>query len=242
MPDHVHFLIQPWPKENDDAGNVVFWPLNELLHSIKSFSAHEINRIERKSGAVWEKERFDRYVRSDRDLEEKFRYILRNPWDTGVAGQNDDYPWVWTPEDQFLNESSSRRDGASSTRDACATQMETRDDDPQVIIGTHALLYDRVSFSNLGLVVIDEQHKFGVAQRARLTNREPAPDVLVMTATPIPRTLTMTLYGDLDVSVIDEMPRNRGKIVTAVRDESKLAEVLGFLRAQLEAGRQLYVV
>lgn len=116
------------------------------------------------------------------------------------------------------------------------------DENPNVIIGTHALLYDNVSFSNLGLVVIDEQHKFGVAQRARLTGREPAPDVLVMTATPIPRTLTMTVYGDLDVSIIDEMPRNRGKIVTAARDESKLGEVLGFLRKQLEAGRQAYII
>jgi ATP-dependent DNA helicase RecG len=72
--------------------------------------------------------------------------------------------------------------------------------------------------------------------------REPAPDVLVMTATPIPRTLTMTIYGDLDISTIDEMPRNRGKITTAVRDESKLSEVLTFLRTQLETGRQLYVI
>jgi ATP-dependent DNA helicase RecG len=111
-----------------------------------------------------------------------------------------------------------------------------------VIIGTHALLYEKVSFSNLGLAVIDEQHKFGVAQRARLTSREPTPDVLVMTATPIPRTVTMTVYGDLDVSILDEMPRGRGKIVTAVRDSSKLGEVLTFLRTQLEAGRQLYVV
>jgi ATP-dependent DNA helicase RecG len=116
------------------------------------------------------------------------------------------------------------------------------DENPGVIIGTHALLYDAISFSNLGLVVIDEQHKFGVAQRARLSAREPAPDVLVMTATPIPRTLTMTIYGDLDVSTIDEMPRNRGRIVTAVRDQSKLGEVLNFLRTQLEAGRQLYVI
>jgi ATP-dependent DNA helicase RecG len=116
------------------------------------------------------------------------------------------------------------------------------DENPDVIIGTHALLYDTVSFSNLGLVVIDEQHKFGVAQRARLTAREPASDVLVMTATPIPRTLTMTVYGDLDVSIIDEMPRNRGKVITAVRDASKLGEVLSFLRGQLETGRQLYVI
>src|SRR5438105_6314161 len=116
------------------------------------------------------------------------------------------------------------------------------DENADVIIGTHALLYEKVSFSNLGLAVIDEQHKFGVAQRARLTSREPTPDVLVMTATPIPRTLTMTIYGDLDVSIIDEMPKGRGKVVTAVRDTSKLGEVLSFFRTQLEAGRQLYVV
>jgi ATP-dependent DNA helicase RecG len=116
------------------------------------------------------------------------------------------------------------------------------DENADVIIGTHALLYEKVSFSNLGLVVIDEQHKFGVAQRALLTSREPPPDVLVMTATPIPRTLTMTVYGDLDVSILDEMPSGRGRIITAVRDSSKLGEVLSFLRTQLEAGRQLYVV
>jgi ATP-dependent DNA helicase RecG len=113
---------------------------------------------------------------------------------------------------------------------------------PNIVIGTHALLYEGVSFENLGLAVIDEQHKFGVSQRARLTAREPAPDVLVMTATPIPRTLTMTVYGDLDVSVIDEMPSNRGKIITAVRDPSKLGEVLSFMRERLEAGRQAYIV
>jgi RecG-like helicase/REP element-mobilizing transposase RayT len=241
MPDHVHLLIQPWPKENDDAGNVIFWPLSELLHSIKSFSAHEINEVEGKNRGVWETERFDRYVRSDRDLEEKFRYILRDPWDAGVARPNEDYPWVWTQEDEYRKESSSRRDGATSTRDARATRAEAHEE-PHVIVGTHALLYETVSFSNLGLVVIDEQHKFGVAQRARLTSRQPAPDVLVMTATPIPRTLTMTVYGDLDVSIINEMPRNRGKIITAVRDASKLPEVLTFLREQLESGRQVYVV
>jgi len=116
------------------------------------------------------------------------------------------------------------------------------DENADVIIGTHALLYEKISFSNLGLVVIDEQHKFGVAQRGRLTSREPAPDVLVMTATPIPRTITMTVYGDLDVSMLDEMPQGRGKIITALRDSSKLGEVLSFLRTQLEAGRQLYIV
>lgn len=115
-------------------------------------------------------------------------------------------------------------------------------DSADVVIGTHALLYEGAGLQNLGLAVIDEQHKFGVSQRARLTAREPTPDVLVMTATPIPRTLTMTVYGDLDVSVIDEMPANRGKIITAARENSKLGEVLTFMRGQLESGRQAYVI
>jgi RecG-like helicase/REP element-mobilizing transposase RayT len=241
MPDHVHALFQPWPKNEAQAEETRFWSLTELMRSLKSFAAREINRAEGKAGAVWEKETFDRYIRSDRDLAEKFHYILRNPWDTGVAKQNEDYPWIWTPEDEMrVSRSSSPQNAATSTLQACAPQISA--DEPQIVVGTHALLYDNVSFSNLGLAVIDEQHKFGVAQRARLTACEPAPDVLVMTATPIPRTLTMTIYGDLDVSTIDEMPRNRGKIVTAVRDTSKLGEVLSFLRTQLERGRQLYVI
>ena len=146
-----------------------------------------------------------------------------------------------TLEDEMrISRSSPPQNAVTSTLQACAPQSS--EEQPKIVIGTHALLYEKVSFSNLGLVVIDEQHKFGVAQRARLTAREPAPDVLVMTATPIPRTLTMTVYGDLDVSTIDEMPRNRGKIVTAVRNVSKLGEVLSFLRGQLETGRQLYVI
>lgn len=138
------------------------------------------------------------------------------------------------------SESSFPRDAQTHTQDVYVPQRNP--DAPDVIVGTHALLYEKVSFSNLGLAVIDEQHKFGVAQRARLTSREPAPDVLVMTATPIPRTLTMTVYGDLDLSILDEMPRGRGKIITAVRDTAKLGEVLSFLRTQLEAGRQIYIV
>ena len=123
MPDHVHFLLRPLPKENDAEGQPVFWSLSDLMHSLKSFTAHEINRIEGGTGAIWEKERFDRYVRSDRDLEEKFQYILRNPWDAGVVKQTEDYPWVWVPEDETVAESSSQRDAATSTRDACATRI-----------------------------------------------------------------------------------------------------------------------
>ena len=121
-------------------------------------------------------------------------------------------------------------------------QRPAHSSEPQIIIGTHALLYEGAGLNNLGLAVIDEQHKFGVLQRARLIEQSPAPDVLVMTATPIPRTLTMTVYGDLDVSTLDEMPAFRGKIVTALRDTSKLPNAAAFIRKELEAGRQAYIV
>ena len=114
--------------------------------------------------------------------------------------------------------------------------------EPQIVIGTHALLYESVYFRDLGLVVIDEQHKFGVAQRARLIRQGIVPDVLVMTATPIPRTLTMTIYGDLDVSILDEKPPGRGKIVTAVRIKAKQLDVTKFVKSQLSQGRQAYLV
>src|SRR6266536_1987674 len=241
MPDHVHLLIEPMIERWGTAGNPIFFSLSKILHSIKSFTANRINKVEDRSEPVWETESFDRLIRSESDLQEKFRYITRNPWDAGIAKQDEDYRWVWYPGSYKAREfaASCREQQAGSL---CSPDQTLPPETPQIIVGTHALLYDNVSFSNLGLAVIDEQHKFGVAQRARLTAREPAPDVLVMTATPIPRTLTMTIYGDLDVSTIDEMPRNRGKTVTAVRDTTKLGEVLSFLRTQLERGRQLYVI
>ena len=111
------------------------------------------------------------------------------------------------------------------------------------IVGTHALIENRVQFNNLGLVVIDEQHRFGVEQRARLWGKdESLPHVLVMTATPIPRTLAMTLYGDLDVSVIDELPPGRKPIRTEHRFESSRLRIIGFMKEQIARGRQVYVV
>jgi ATP-dependent DNA helicase RecG len=140
--------------------------------------------------------------------------------------------------------SSSSRDAMTYMRQASFRQSGTiiARDEPQIVVGTHALLYESVSFSDLGLAVVDEQHKFGVAQRARLTAREPAPDVLVMTATPIPRTLTMTIYGDLDVSIIDELPPGRTPIETRVFGEELRAEVKELIAREVRAGRQVYVV
>jgi ATP-dependent DNA helicase RecG len=109
-------------------------------------------------------------------------------------------------------------------------------------IGTHALIQESVSFKNLGLAVIDEQHRFGVMQRAELRARGFNPDVLVMTATPIPRSLTMTFYGDLDVSVIDELPPGRTPIETRVFGEEQRAEVKELISGETRAGRQVYVV
>ncbi len=112
-----------------------------------------------------------------------------------------------------------------------------------ILIGTHALLEDVVKFQNLGIVVIDEQHRFGVAQRARMWKKNTTPPhVLIMTATPIPRTLAMTFYGDLDVSVIDELPPGRKPISTVHRYESYRLRVFGFLREEIKKGRQIYIV
>jgi ATP-dependent DNA helicase RecG len=112
-----------------------------------------------------------------------------------------------------------------------------------IIVGTHALLEDRVQFKQLGLVVIDEQHRFGVAQRARLWAKSAVPPhVLVMTATPIPRTLAMTLYGDLDTSIIDELPPGRKPIRTVHRFDSARNAVFSFLEEEIAKGRQVYVV
>ncbi|MCD7931569.1 MAG: ATP-dependent DNA helicase RecG [Tannerellaceae bacterium] len=113
----------------------------------------------------------------------------------------------------------------------------------KIVIGTHALIEDAVMFHSLGLAIIDEQHRFGVEQRSRLwkKNRQ-VPHVLVMTATPIPRTLAMTLYGDLDVSVIDELPPGRKPVQTLHRYDNKKAELFDFLRKEIKAGRQVYVV
>jgi ATP-dependent DNA helicase RecG len=115
--------------------------------------------------------------------------------------------------------------------------------DIHILIGTHALIEDSVIFKDLGFVVIDEQHRFGVEQRAQLWKKNSIPPhILVMTATPIPRTLAMTLYGDLDLSVIDELPKDRKPIITRHFFENSRNKVLGFMRSEITKGRQIFVV
>lgn len=112
----------------------------------------------------------------------------------------------------------------------------------QVVIGTHALISEGVEYKNLGLVITDEQHRFGVKQRTRLEAKGQGPNVLVMSATPIPRTLSLILYGDLDISIVDELPPGRTPVRTSIVPERKRADMYGFLRREVEAGRQVYIV
>ena len=113
----------------------------------------------------------------------------------------------------------------------------------QILIGTHAVIEDTVQFKNLGIVIIDEQHRFGVAQRAKLWKKATIPPhILVMTATPIPRTLAMTIYGDLDVSIIDELPPGRQPVQTVHRYDTQRSKVMNFLRTEIDKGRQAYIV
>ena len=134
--------------------------------------------------------------------------------------------------------------GSSTQKERREIHSGLEDGSIGIIVGTHALLEDNVVFKALGLAVIDEQHRFGVDQRAKLWGKGPSvpPHVLVMTATPIPRTLAMTLYGDLDVSVIDELPPGRKPVKTAMISDAKKGTVYNFMRKQIELGRQVFVV
>jgi ATP-dependent DNA helicase RecG len=133
--------------------------------------------------------------------------------------------------------------GSTKKKDREVLHEALRSGDIHILVGTHALIEETVQFQNLGLVIIDEQHRFGVEQRSKLWRKnENPPHVLVMTATPIPRTLAMTLYGDLDVSIIDELPPGRKPIQTMHRYDGKRGPLYAFMREQLQAGRQIYIV
>lgn len=133
--------------------------------------------------------------------------------------------------------------GSVKKKDRTGIHTGLEEGSVKILIGTHALLEDAVKFNNLGMVIIDEQHRFGVAQRARMWKKNLIPPhVLIMTATPIPRTLAMTFYGDLDVSVIDELPPGRKPITTSHRFESNRLQVFGFMKQEIAKGRQVYIV
>ena len=133
--------------------------------------------------------------------------------------------------------------GSKKVKERRIIHEQLQNGEMQILIGTHALLEDVVQFKNIGFVVIDEQHRFGVAQRAKMWGKNTqSPHMLIMSATPIPRTLAMTLYGDLDVSVIDELPPGRKAIQTVHRFDNHRDRVFGFMREQIAMGRQIYVV
>jgi ATP-dependent DNA helicase RecG len=133
--------------------------------------------------------------------------------------------------------------GSTSKKQRVELHAQLESGEISILVGTHALIEDKVQFKNLGLVVIDEQHRFGVEQRSKLWKKNSVPPhILVMTATPIPRTLAMTLYGDLDVSMIDELPSGRKPIVTRHLFEGQRIRMFGFMREEIKKGRQVYVV
>lgn len=117
-----------------------------------------------------------------------------------------------------------------------------KNDEIDILIGTHSLIEENVEFKKLGLVVTDEQHRFGVKQRTKIVEKGQNPDVLVMTATPIPRTLALILYGDLDISIIDELPPNRKKVETFAVGKNMTDRINAFIKKQIEQGRQAYIV
>ena len=132
--------------------------------------------------------------------------------------------------------------GGTKKNDKAVMKDKIKDGKVDILIGTHALIEEDVDFSNLGLVVIDEQHRFGVAHRGKLISKGISPDILIMTATPIPRTLTMTVYGDLDLSLIKELPKNRMPIKTVLRGENKIHEILKFVIDKQKSGYQTFIV
>ncbi len=132
--------------------------------------------------------------------------------------------------------------GRLSASEKAAVRERIATGGARVIVGTHALIQETTDFSRLGLVVIDEQHRFGVEQRAALIEKGEAPDVLLLSATPIPRTLALTLYGDLDISALKEKPKGRAPVKTGVRTSKDRSRIYAFLQEQCAAGRQVYVV
>lgn len=133
--------------------------------------------------------------------------------------------------------------GSSSTKEKREMLKQCADGTLHIITGTHALIEDKVLFKNLGLAIIDEQHRFGVAQRAKLWKKNDlAPHILVMTATPIPRTLALTAYGDLDYSIMDEMPPGRIPITTVHRYEYNRPQIMDFIKSEIQKGRQAYLI
>lgn len=133
--------------------------------------------------------------------------------------------------------------GSTKTKERKIIHESLEDGSLDILIGTHALIEDKVQFKNLGLAIIDEQHRFGVEQRSKLWRKnELPPHILVMTATPIPRTLAMSVYGDLDISIIDELPPGRKEVVTAHRYDSNRLSVFKFMKDEIAKGRQVYIV
>jgi alanyl-tRNA synthetase/REP element-mobilizing transposase RayT len=153
MPDHAHFIIQPGVKEEDKEGNPIFWPLSDILHSIKSFSAKEVNKLDNVKGTLWQEERYDRYMRSDADLQEKFQYVCRNPWAAGLVQEHEPWPWLWTPEIEAWKPYVSLSKRSGSTGDSPVPSGYQPDGTGKTtIVQTNAALQNDAPSHSAGLV------------------------------------------------------------------------------------------
>ena len=236
MPDHVHLLIQPVVKEIGPDEKPVFFSLTEILHTIKSFTAHQINEHRNMRGLVWEKESFDRYMRSDADLQEKFQYIVDNPWKSEVVAANENYPWLWTADAGVTGESSkpssARRAAGQDTPAACAPQTFPAE--------TAFILYDTYGFPvdltelmarEQGLTVdmngfeklMEEQR-----ERARAAQKKEAIEVTGTAASSTPTRFVG--YENLSAEA---------KILDVVENRGKKAVILGTSPFYAEMGGQV---
>src|SRR5205814_973299 len=209
MPEHVHLLFEPQPKEETEKGGSVFWSLPEILHGIKSSSAHRINKQRGSTGPVWEKESFDRLIRSETDLQEKFLHICRNPWESNVVVSNEDYPWLWTQERSSAEAPKRAREARALPREEAQAEVEETSEDADRPHETQQIQPLQLS----GLEPLNITRDFGFAVIGERTN-----------ITGSPKFSKLILAGDFEgaVAIARQQVTNGANIIDVNVDEGMI--------------------